>query len=101
VWDIYLGIAIMMLLAAGLFALGRRVAQRTSRRGVALLAALGVAGIALHAFWLLEHPLLAWLLPFSNLVVVGDPSVGREKWHVDSLKVLWGGMGLRLVKRVE
>jgi len=35
----------------------------------------------------------------DDLVEMGDPSVGREKWHVDSLRVLWRGDGMRLVPR--
>lgn len=35
----------------------------------------------------------------NDLVEMGDPSIGREKWHVDSLKVLWQGSGMRLVRR--
>lgn len=70
--DIYLGIAIMMLLAVGLFALGLWAGRRVSRRVFRGMAVAGVAGVLLHAFWLLEHPGLAWLLPFSNLVVVGN-----------------------------
>ncbi len=29
---------------------------------------------------------------------MGDPSVGREKWSVESLKVLWNGEGVQLVQ---
>jgi len=35
----------------------------------------------------------------SDRVMIGDPSVGREKWTTDDLRVLWQGDGLRLRRR--
>ena len=36
----------------------------------------------------------------SDLVRIADPSVGREHWETDHLRVLWRGIGLRLRPRV-
>jgi hypothetical protein len=70
--DIISGLAVIGLLSVGLFVLGARIGRRLGRRAAAVLAGIAVAGIVLHAFVLLGEPRLAWLLPFSNLVVVGN-----------------------------
>jgi len=33
----------------------------------------------------------------GNLVEMGDPTVGRERWGRESIDVLWTGVGMRLV----
>ena len=70
--DIWLGVALVWLLAAGLFLLASHVGRRVSRRTATLLVLPGLAVIGLHSFVLLDEPRLAWLLPVSNLVVVGN-----------------------------
>ncbi len=35
----------------------------------------------------------------ERLVAIADPSVGREQWSIDDLRVLWHGEGLRLIDR--
>lgn len=35
----------------------------------------------------------------NNRIEIGDPAVGREHWHVESLEVLWHGQGIRLIPR--
>jgi len=35
----------------------------------------------------------------DDLLIVGDPTVGRELWRRDDLNTLWTGRGLRLVER--
>lgn len=35
----------------------------------------------------------------TDRIMIGDPSVGREKWTIDDLRVLWQGEGVRLRKR--
>jgi hypothetical protein len=37
--------------------------------------------------------------PDGLLVEMGDPSVGREEWSTDDLRILWTGKGMRLVRR--
>ena len=70
--DLWLGVAIMSLLAAGLCVLGWRAARRVSARAASAIALLPTGWAVLHAAVLSEEPRLAWLLPFSNLVVVGN-----------------------------
>jgi len=70
--DLYGGLAVIGLLAGWLFWLGLLVGRRVSRRTATLLVLPGLAAIALHSFVLLDEPRLAWLLPVSNLVVVGN-----------------------------
>jgi hypothetical protein len=36
----------------------------------------------------------------GHQVEMGDPSVGREDWSRDDLRVLWHGDGMRLVPRL-
>ena len=51
--------------------------------------------------WEVGRPHAVILFRFlpDDLVEMGDPSIGREKWHVKSLRVLWRGDGMRLVRR--
>lgn len=70
--DIWLGIGIVWLLAGGLFALALRVGGKVPRRAKVLLGLPAVGLIVLHAAVLSDNPRLAWLLPFSNLVVTGN-----------------------------
>ncbi|QDV15169.1 hypothetical protein CA51_50810 [Rosistilla oblonga] len=39
-------------------------------------------------------------LPNGNFIV-GDPSIGREQWTTEDMKILWHGDGIRLHKRGE
>ena len=70
--DILLGLAVVLLLCAGLFALGFRLGKRASPRVFNVSAVLAVAFVVLHVAALRDSLLLARLLPFSNLVVLGN-----------------------------
>ena len=35
----------------------------------------------------------------DDVLIIGDPTVGRELWRRDDLTTLWTGRGLRLVPR--
>lgn len=35
----------------------------------------------------------------TDRIMIGDPSVGRERWTLDDLRVLWQGDGVRLHRR--
>ena len=50
--------------------------------------------------WIPGQPHSAVLFKFvqDDLILMGDPAVGREPWTVKDLKLLWHGQGLRLVK---
>lgn len=45
------------------------------------------------------HTVIVYGFTDDGAVRVADPTVGREEWDVESLKILWHGEGLRLVKR--
>ena len=70
--DIYMGIAVIITLAVGLFFAGLRIARRASRRGSTLLALLAVGLVFLIAYLRRDSLFLAKILPLSNLVVLGD-----------------------------
>lgn len=44
----------------------------------------------------LGHAVVYYGRAGTDRVMIGDPSVGREKWTIDDLRVLWQGEGLRL-----
>lgn len=45
------------------------------------------------------HIVLFYGFKENGKVEIGDPAVGRECWHVNDLRVLWHGQGIRLVTR--
>ncbi len=47
----------------------------------------------------LGHAVVCYGRAGPDRVRIGDPSVGREKWTMDDLRVLWQGEGVRLRKR--
>lgn len=47
----------------------------------------------------LRHAVVLFGKKADGNLDIGDPSVGREAWTVDDLRVLWHGQGLRLVPR--
>ncbi len=69
--DIYLGLAVMIVLSAGLFFVVKQVTKAVPRFACDGLALLTVAGMVYYIFTIWDHVLLARLLPFSNLIVVG------------------------------
>lgn len=75
--DLWIGVASMLTLSAGAFVLTRRFVRGSAdserRRGIVLGAAAALF-LLLHALVLLDHIALARLLPFSNLIVVGNLS---------------------------
>lgn len=52
--------------------------------------------------WIPGQPHSVVLFGFtkSDLLEVGDPIHGRERWSTKDLQLLWHGLGLRLVRRV-
>ena len=91
--DLLSGLAVILAISIALFALGLRAARRGSRGFACGLALLGVGVVLLHAFVLLDNPRMAWVLPFSNLFVVGN-------WSPLGVALLaglaWGWAGSRL-----
>ena len=49
----------------------------------------------------LGHAVVYYGRAGSDRIMIGDPSVGREKWTIDDLRVLWQGEGLRLCERTR
>jgi predicted double-glycine peptidase len=51
--------------------------------------------------WLpgLRHTVVVLGFAADGQVDIADPSVGRERWDVEDLRVLWQGNGFRLVRR--
>lgn len=47
----------------------------------------------------LRHAVVVFGRIGEDRLDVGDPSIGREQWTLEDLRVLWHGDGLRLVKR--
>ena len=44
------------------------------------------------------HTVVAYGFPRRHRIEIGDPSHGRETWSTRDLRLLWQGIGLRLVK---
>jgi len=70
--DIYWGIALISALSLVAFAGAFRLARVLPARGCELVAALMLAVMILYVRHLWDDVLLARLLPFSNLIVVGN-----------------------------
>lgn len=70
--DIYLGLLILLVLAACLFQAGRAVGKVVSERGLNLLVTLTFGGLVAYTFGLWDEILLARLLPVTNLIVLGN-----------------------------
>jgi hypothetical protein len=47
----------------------------------------------------LGHVVVVYGRVGNDRIDVGDPSIGREHWTVEDLRVLWPGYGMRLVRR--
>ncbi|MBD3672342.1 MAG: hypothetical protein HUJ26_02345 [Planctomycetaceae bacterium] len=70
--DLLYGFGVMTGLTLTLFLLGVVIGGRVSRKMSLLLLGVGVGAIVLYLIYLWDDVLLANLLPFSNLVVVGN-----------------------------
>ena len=70
--DIYFGLAVMALLSCGLFSAVVRLSRRLPDRACDAAALLTLAAIAAYIHYLWDSATLAHLLPFSNLIVVGN-----------------------------
>jgi hypothetical protein len=70
--DIYLGIAIILGGAALLIFAGIRLNARLSKHVALATVVLIMAALAAYVYFLRESALLGRLLPFSNLIVIGN-----------------------------
>jgi hypothetical protein len=70
--DLYLGIAIMVAVSSGLFLLGRRIAILGPRWLTNVLGILTIAGVGAYVIYLRDNMMMAIMLPYSNLIVLGN-----------------------------
>ena len=70
--DIYFGLLVLAVLTTALFGVGRAIGRRVSPRVANGLSLLVVVSLATYVCCLWNHTVLVRLLPFSNLVVIGN-----------------------------
>jgi hypothetical protein len=70
--DLYFGFAIVAILAIAVFVLGRRLAMVTPRRTCDLLALATFLALFGYIVLVWDQVILSRLLPFSNLIVLGN-----------------------------
>lgn len=70
--DLYLGLAIMILLGGVMFGITMLVTRKAPMWLVDGLAGLVVIGIAVYARWIWDETFVGRLLPFSNLIIVSN-----------------------------
>ena len=77
--DLYLGMAIMLTVSSGLFLIGRRIAIIAPRWVMNVTAMLTILAVGAYVFYLRDNVLMAIMLPYSNLIMLGNwfpPGVG-------------------------
>ena len=70
--DIYLGLLLLAVFSTATFGAGRAIGRRVSPRAANGLSLLTVIMLAAYIGWVWDKTLLAGLLPFSNLIVLGN-----------------------------
>ena len=70
--DLYVGIAIMLAVSSGLFLLGRRIAILGPRWLTNVLGIVTIVGVGAYVVYLRDNMLMAIMLPYSNLIVLGN-----------------------------
>ncbi len=70
--DLWLGMALMILLGGAAFAGGLWVAKKFSTRVTTLMILLTVVTLLLYARFVYGRPMIARWLPFSNVIMVGN-----------------------------
>lgn len=80
--------------------------ERLSAEPLLLCVELKRSAAASHYYtrelgWIPGQPHSVVLFGYANsqLLDVGDPTHGRERWSKDDMQTLWHGQGLRLVRR--
>lgn len=71
-FDLYVGVAIMLTVSAGLFLIGRRIAILGPRWVTNVLAIVTIAGVGAYVYYLRDNMMMAVMLPYSNLIVLGN-----------------------------
>lgn len=70
--DLSIGLIIMTFLCVALFRMGLRAGRFHSRVLTSGLAVATVSSVLIYGVWLWDNPVLAELLPFSNLILLGN-----------------------------
>ncbi len=70
--DLYLGIAIMLVLMAACFGLALRLTRSAPKQLCDILAVVTVLAIGYYARWIWDDTVMGQLLPFSNLVMLSN-----------------------------
>jgi hypothetical protein len=70
--DLSIGLIIMTFLCVVLFRMGLRAGRFHSRLVISGLAVATVTFVLIYGVWLWDNPVLADLLPFSNLILLGN-----------------------------
>jgi hypothetical protein len=87
--DLLIGVLVIGVLSALLFVMSQRLARALDDRLVNLLGIFTVTMIVAYVVHVQEHPSLSHLLPFSNLIVIGN-------WKPLLVSILAGLMWHRL-----
>jgi len=70
--DIYLGLLVLAVLSAAMFGAGRAIGRRVSSRAANGLSLFAVTALLAYIGWVWDKTWLVGLLPFSNLIVLGN-----------------------------
>lgn len=70
--DIYFGLLVLAVLSAALFGIGRAIGRRVSSHAANWLSVLVLVLLSTYLACLWNHTTLVRLLPFSNLIVIGN-----------------------------
>ncbi len=81
--DLYLGLLVLAVLDTAMFVVSRAIGRRVSSHGRNAIAVFSFTAILAYAAFLWDQTVLARLLPFSNLVVVGN-------WYLPAAGFLGG-----------
>lgn len=70
--DIYLGLLVLAVLSAATFGIGRAIGRHVTPRTTNWLSVIAVAALMAYIACLWDKTSLVGLLPFSNLIVLGN-----------------------------
>src|SRR6187402_2546828 len=70
--DIYFGLLVLAVLTTALFGVGRAIGRRVSSHAANWLSVMVIVFLATYLACLWNHTALVRLLPFSNLIVIGN-----------------------------
>lgn len=70
--DLFIGIVIVVIVSSAAYAATRLAGERLSRRANRIIAVVSICGFCFYLFFLWRSAWLISLLPFSNLVIIGN-----------------------------